>query len=140
MNSTIHWIGLEDSRIICYFDVEKEEFGSSPLPSHFGKGIIDLEVMDNRLYIHHVRPIGSVRKFWAMKDYGDFGSWTLEWVIDEQLIGIFNGHVKPLKSLKDGMLLMMISKAIQDSGDLPETIIRTLASYSSQTRALKKIN
>ncbi|KAI8558144.1 hypothetical protein RHMOL_Rhmol04G0066700 [Rhododendron molle] len=130
LNGALHWIGLEKTRFLCYFDIEKEQFGSFPLPSEIGKFFCSLEVVDNRLYLHNEHSPG-VWRFWAMKDYGDFESWTLEWIIEEPI----KGSMKPLKMLKDGSLLMMFNETI------PQTLVTktTLACYNPKTRVLKKI-
>ncbi|KAG5551625.1 hypothetical protein RHGRI_009892 [Rhododendron griersonianum] len=130
LNGALHWIGFQDSWLICYFDIEKEQFGSFPLPSHIGDAGKYLGVVDNRLYIRN-EPFG-VRKFWMMKDYGDFGSWTLECVVEEQLAGF----LEPLNFLKDGSLLMSHIEEIARNGPKDTS----LASYNPQTRVLKKIN
>ncbi|XP_058210507.1 uncharacterized protein LOC131322928 isoform X2 [Rhododendron vialii] len=122
--------GLENLRFICYFDIEREHFRSFPLPSHIGKYPVCLEVVDNGLYLHNWHS-SHVWRFWAMKDYGDFGSWTLEWVIEEPIIYKFKGLVRPLKMLKDGSLLM----TFYGFTDATKTII---ASYNPRTRVLKK--
>ncbi|KAH7844818.1 hypothetical protein Vadar_031977 [Vaccinium darrowii] len=143
LNGALHWIGFENSRVICYFDIEKEQFGSFPLPSLFEEGRIWLGVVDNWLYIHHGHPY-HLWKFWVMKDYGDFGSWTLECVIEGS---ITHGRpVKLLKMLKDGTLLMILKRfssvSYSSQGKITMTqgkIIMTLASYNIQTRVLKMI-
>ncbi|XP_058210503.1 F-box/kelch-repeat protein At3g17530-like isoform X1 [Rhododendron vialii] len=130
LNGALYWIGLENLRFICYFDIEREHFRSFPLPSHIGKYPVCLEVVDNGLYLHNWHS-SHVWRFWAMKDYGDFGSWTLEWVIEEPIIYKFKGLVRPLKMLKDGSLLM----TFYGFTDATKTII---ASYNPRTRVLKK--
>ncbi|XP_058203410.1 putative F-box protein At1g46984 [Rhododendron vialii] len=132
LNGAFHWIGFENenSWFICYFDIEKEKFGSFPLPSHIGISFPYLGVVDNWLYIQEDCPL-YVQKLWVMKDYGDFWSWTLECVIE----GARLGTAKPLKMLKDGTLLMMFNKSSEN-----DSIKITLASYNPQTRVLKKIN
>ncbi|KAI8569205.1 hypothetical protein RHMOL_Rhmol02G0261000 [Rhododendron molle] len=131
LNGAFHWIGFENenSWFICYFDIEKEQFGSFPLPSHMGISFPYLGVVENWLYIQ-VDCSLCVQKLWVMKDYGDFSSWTLEWVIE----GASLGTAKPLKMLKDGTLLMMFNKSSENG-----SIKITLASYNPQTRVLKKI-
>ncbi|KAG5562948.1 hypothetical protein RHGRI_005625 [Rhododendron griersonianum] len=128
LNGAFHWIGFENqnSQFICYFDIEKERFGSFPLPSHIEITFQYLGVVDNWLYICLL----DVQKVWVMKDYGDFSSWTLEWVIE----GARLGSARPLKMLKDGTLLMMFNKSSEK-----DSIKITLASYNPQTRVLKKI-
>ncbi|XP_058214883.1 F-box protein At3g07870-like [Rhododendron vialii] len=134
LNGALHWIGVENLGFICYFDVEKEQFGSVPLPSHIGEGFTYLRVVDNQLYLHNDHSC-SVWRFWAMKDYGDFGSWTLEWVIEEPIIYKYiKGHVRPLRMLKDGSLLMMFKSS--PTQDTKTTL--ALASYNPRTRVLKK--
>ncbi|KAH7842837.1 hypothetical protein Vadar_009652 [Vaccinium darrowii] len=133
LNGALHWLGHEDSWFICYFDIEKEQFGSFPLPSEFGETFLHLGVVDNWLYVRNDHSVGPC-KFWVMKDYGDFGSWTLEWVIEGPLTHRFNGPVKPLKMLKDGTLLMMLTSCNPPT-NLSEA---TLASYNPQTRVLKE--
>ncbi|KAG5562946.1 hypothetical protein RHGRI_005623 [Rhododendron griersonianum] len=131
LNGAFHWIGFENnSRFICYFDIEKERFGSFPLPSHIGIAFLYLGVVDNWLYICSL----DAQKVWVMKDYGDFSSWTLEWVID----GARLGTAMPLKMLKDGTLLIMFNKWFNISS-VKSSIKITLASYNPQTRVLKKI-
>ncbi|KAG5562945.1 hypothetical protein RHGRI_005622 [Rhododendron griersonianum] len=131
LNGAFHWLGFENRKswFICYFDIEKELFGSFPLPSHIRIVCPYLGVVDNWLYIKEVCSL-DVQKVWVMKDYGEFSSWTLEYVIE----GARFGTAKPLKMLKDGTLLMMFNK-------IPENgyIKITLASYNPQTRVLKKI-
>ncbi|KAH7843206.1 hypothetical protein Vadar_013845 [Vaccinium darrowii] len=133
LNGALHWLGYGGSWFICYFDIEKEQFGSFPLPSDFGKTFLHLGVVDNWLYIRDEHPSGAW-KFWVMKDYGDFGSWTLEWVIEGPVTQRFNGPVKPLKMMKDGTLLMMLRS------NNPRTNFSkaTLASYNPQTKVLKE--
>ncbi|KAH7844707.1 hypothetical protein Vadar_030813 [Vaccinium darrowii] len=139
LNGAIHWIGFENSRVICYFDIEKEQFGSFPLPSHFGlkgQGRFFLGVIDNWLYIQHDSPY-MVWKFWVMKDYGDFGSWTPEWVIERPITSKFASRVKLLKMLNDGTLLMFLFKSSMVPNNLRGgKITKTLASYNPQTRVL----
>ncbi|KAI8558141.1 hypothetical protein RHMOL_Rhmol04G0066400 [Rhododendron molle] len=130
LNGALYWIGVENLRFICYFDIEREHFRSFPLPSHIGKDCVHLEVVDNLLYLHN-RHFLHIWRFWAMKDYGDFGSWALEWVIEEPTINKFEGFVRPLKTLKDGRLLM----TFYNFTDATKTII---ASYNPRTRVLKK--
>ncbi|KAG5551626.1 hypothetical protein RHGRI_009893 [Rhododendron griersonianum] len=119
LNGALHWIGFQDSWLICYFDIEKEQFGSFPLPSHIGDAGKYLGVVDNQLYIRNEQ--FGVRKFWMMKHYGNFGSWTLEC-----------GFLEPLIFLKDGSLLMSDIEAISRNG--------SLASYNPQTSSLQWIN
>ncbi|KAG5562943.1 hypothetical protein RHGRI_005620 [Rhododendron griersonianum] len=130
LNGAFHWIGRENrnSWFICYFNIEKELLGSFPLPSHVRIVFPYLGVVDNWLYILEVCSL-DVQKVWVMKDYGDFSSWTLEYVIEGARLGAW-----PLKMLKDGTLLMMFKK-ISENG----YIKITLASYNPQTRVLKKI-
>ncbi|KAI8558138.1 hypothetical protein RHMOL_Rhmol04G0066100 [Rhododendron molle] len=133
LNGFLHWLGLRNAWLICYFDMEKEQFGSFPLPSHIGCNCRCLEVVDNQLYIHNEH-LGEWR-FWAMKDYGDFGSWTLEWVIEAQITYRFKGFVRPLKMLKDGTLLMMFNNSFLQT----YAGKTTLTSYNPETRVLKEI-
>ncbi|KAI8558153.1 hypothetical protein RHMOL_Rhmol04G0067200 [Rhododendron molle] len=134
LNGALHWIGIEKSRFIYSFDIEKEQFGSFPLPSCIEEDCNCLGVVDNWLYLHNETQSIAWR-IWAMKDYGDFGSWTLEWFIKEPIIYMFTGSVEPLKVLKDGSLLMKFTKT-----NLRTQVIKTtLASYNPQTRVLKKI-
>ncbi|KAI8558145.1 hypothetical protein RHMOL_Rhmol04G0066800 [Rhododendron molle] len=134
LNGALHWIGLDNARFIYYFDIEKEQFGSFPLPSRIGKDCNSFGLVDNRLYLHNDHSFCEWR-IWEMKDYGDFGSWTLEWVIEQPIIREFKGYVEPLKMLIDGSLLMMFKKTSQRT----PVIKTTLASYNPQTRVLKKI-
>ncbi|KAE9456241.1 hypothetical protein C3L33_11858, partial [Rhododendron williamsianum] len=129
LNGALYWIGVENLRFICYFDIEREHFRSFPLPSHIGKGFVYLDVVDNGLYLHNWDSLQW--RFWAMKDYGDFGSWTLEWVIEEPIIYKCKGLRRLLKTLKDGRLLM----TFDDIRDATKTIV---ASYNPRTRVLKK--
>lgn len=135
LNGFLHWLGLTSfSCFVCYFDIEKKErLGGFPLPSHVAQGSMHLEVVDNRLYAH-CKHLGEQR-FWVMKDYGDFGSWTLECVIEEPIASMFEGFVRPLKMLEDGTLLIMFNGTISQtySGKA------ALASYNTETRELKKI-
>ncbi|KAI8558139.1 hypothetical protein RHMOL_Rhmol04G0066200 [Rhododendron molle] len=133
LNGALHWIGSDNSLFVCHFDIEREHFRSFPLPSHIGTDLIYLVVVDDRLYLHKGHS-SSIWRFWAMKDSGDFGSWTLEWVIEEPIICKFKGFVRPLKMLKDGSLLMAFHDI--SSGE-PVTKI-TIASYNPRTRVLKK--
>ncbi|KAE9452159.1 hypothetical protein C3L33_15938, partial [Rhododendron williamsianum] len=135
LNGAFHWIGFENenSWFICYFDIEKEQFGSFPLPSHIGIAFPYLGIVDNWLYILDDYSL-DVQKLWVMKDYGDFSSWTLECVIE----GARLGTPMPLKMLKDGTLLMMFNKWCNISS-VKSSIKITLASYNPQTRVLKKI-
>ncbi|KAI8558140.1 hypothetical protein RHMOL_Rhmol04G0066300 [Rhododendron molle] len=116
------------SWFICYFDIQKEQFGCFPLPSHIGGGCRYLEVADNRLFLYNCHSF-YVWKFWAMNDYGDFGSWTLEWVIAVPITFGFQGIVRPLKILKDGTLLMMFNS----SSSQTKAAKATLASYNPET-------
>ncbi|KAH7843836.1 hypothetical protein Vadar_021237 [Vaccinium darrowii] len=134
LNGALHWVGFENSKIICYFDIEKEQFGSFPLPSHIQNDCRYLGVVGNWLYIRSV----GVLKFWMLKDYGDFGSWTLECVIEKPFAQGVGGFVEPLKILKDGTLLMMFAQTL-DTKWPKEGLETTLASYNPQTRVLKKI-
>ncbi|KAH7843043.1 hypothetical protein Vadar_012073 [Vaccinium darrowii] len=84
LNGAFHWIGSENEnlKLICYFDIEQEQFGSFPLPSDVGNNTFPyLGVLDNWLYIQQDCSF-NVQKLWVMKDYGDFWSWSLECVID----------------------------------------------------------
>ncbi|XP_058210515.1 F-box/kelch-repeat protein At3g23880-like [Rhododendron vialii] len=138
LNGALHWMGFQDSWLICFFDIEKEQFGSFPLPSHIGDACQYLGVVDNWLYIRN-EPFGA-QKFWMMKDYGDFGSWTLEFVVEILDVEGLQKFVKPLKFLKDGSLLMTLHECtvgIYRKGPKEDEI--TLASYNPQTRVLKKI-
>ncbi|KAH7843668.1 hypothetical protein Vadar_019323 [Vaccinium darrowii] len=128
LNGVLHWLDFEFPRVICYFDIEKEQFGSFPLPFQLENSVLHLGVLHNWLYII------DGRKCWMMKDYGDIGSWILEWVI-EPCAHTFKGHVNPLKMLKDGTVLMMF----KNSSPRKNATETTLASYNPQTRVLKKI-
>ncbi|KAH7843932.1 hypothetical protein Vadar_022512 [Vaccinium darrowii] len=138
LNGALHWIGFENLWVICYFNIEKEQCGSFPFPSHFQEGNSCHGVVDNWLYIHHEH-VYCVWKFWVMKDYGDFGSWTLEWVIETPITREFARPVKLLKMLKDGTLFMMLKKFTKVSKRSPGNINMTLASYNLQKRVLKTI-
>ncbi|KAG5551635.1 hypothetical protein RHGRI_009902 [Rhododendron griersonianum] len=133
LNGALHWIGNEKTTIF-YFDIEKEQFGSFPLPSHIGDHCKALAVVDNQLYIHNRYSYGGLQ-FWAMKDYGDFGSWTLEWDIEASITRGFDPICEPLKMLRDGSLLMMCYSLCSRK----QVIKITLASYNPQTRVLKEI-
>ncbi|KAI8558154.1 hypothetical protein RHMOL_Rhmol04G0067300 [Rhododendron molle] len=138
LNGALHWMGFQDSWLICFFDIEKEQFGSFPLPSHIGDACKYLGVVDNWLYIRN-EPFG-VHKFWMMKDYGAFGSWTLECVVEILDVQGLRRFVEPLKFLKDGSLLMTLHECtvgIYRNGPKEDKI--TLASYNPQTRVLKNI-
>ncbi|KAH7843674.1 hypothetical protein Vadar_019366 [Vaccinium darrowii] len=140
LNGALHWIGIENAPVICYFNVEKEKFGSFPLPSHFAaKGCTCLGVVDNWLYIHDDYRF-SEWKFWVMKDYGDIGSWTLEWVIEGPITSEFARPAKLLKILNDGTLLMILFKLTTvwsvPSFNSRKKITKTIASYNLQTRVL----
>ncbi|KAG5551628.1 hypothetical protein RHGRI_009895 [Rhododendron griersonianum] len=135
LNGAFHWIGFENSRVVCYLDIEKEQFGSFPLPSHIGNDFTYFGVVDNWLYLRHR---SGVLKFWVMKDYGDFGSWTLECVVENPFHG--NGFVEPLKILEDGsLLLMMVYSQPSLDRKRPKEEKITLASCNPRTRVLKKI-
>ncbi|KAI8558161.1 hypothetical protein RHMOL_Rhmol04G0067900 [Rhododendron molle] len=143
LNGVLHWIGNEKTTIF-YFDIEKEQFGSFPLPSHIGDHCTDLAVVDNQLYIYDRYYDGL--QFWAMKDYGDFGSWTLEWDIEESITRGFDPICKPLKMLRDGSLLMMCNSFCPRKQVIKITLVPNvqikkiiLASYNPQTKVLKKI-
>ncbi|KAI8555367.1 hypothetical protein RHMOL_Rhmol05G0169500 [Rhododendron molle] len=77
--------------LLCYFDMEKGQCGNLPLPkftlpSHLVENRFHLEVVDNCLYIRDCQPspFPVPVNIWAMKkDYGDVGSWTLEWIIQQ---------------------------------------------------------
>ncbi|KAH7844354.1 hypothetical protein Vadar_027133 [Vaccinium darrowii] len=134
LNGALHCIGHENVRFIYSFDIEKEQFGSFPLPSHFGDSFEFLGVVDNRLCIYSEYSLHGW-EIWSMNKYGDFGSWTLEWVIDGPNACGFDGCFKPLKMLKDGSLLIMFSNSRSEIKGKKTT----LASYNPQTQVLKKI-
>ncbi|XP_058210522.1 F-box protein At5g18160-like isoform X2 [Rhododendron vialii] len=144
LNGALHWIDNEKARTIFYFDIEKEQFGSFPLPSHIGDHYTDLAVVDNQLYIHSRYSYGGLQ-VWAMKDYGDFGSWTLELDIEASITRGIDPIRKPLKMLRDGSLLMICSsfcprKQVIKITLAPNVQIEkiTLVSYNPQTRVLTK--
>ncbi|KAH7842832.1 hypothetical protein Vadar_009630 [Vaccinium darrowii] len=89
---------------------------------------------------HYLGGLGfSEWKFWVMKEYGDLGSWTLEWVIKGPITHEFDISVKLLKMLKDGTLLMMLEKYTRASYSSRGKFTTTVASYNLQTKVLKKI-
>ncbi|KAG5551622.1 hypothetical protein RHGRI_009889 [Rhododendron griersonianum] len=115
LNGALHWIGSEGSRLLlCYFDMEKEQCGNLPLPTlsvvPFQSKVtrFHLGVVDNCLYIRDEQKPRLPINIWVMKDYENIGSWTLEWSIHRQLPPWLGLDLKPLKTLKDGTVLMIV--------------------------------
>ncbi|KAE9456240.1 hypothetical protein C3L33_11859, partial [Rhododendron williamsianum] len=135
-NGGLHWIGSEgySMLLLCYFDMEKEQCGNLPLPnlSHIFryKSRVDrfhLGVVDNCLYIRDVQKFPMPIQIWVMKDYENIGSWTLEWTIHRQLPSWLGLDLKPLKTLKDGTVLMLVKE-------------KTLASYNPVTKLFERVS
>ncbi|KAG5551621.1 hypothetical protein RHGRI_009888 [Rhododendron griersonianum] len=133
LNGALHWIGSEGSRLLlCYFDMEKEQCGNLPLPTlsvvPFQPIVVTrfhLGVVDNCLYIRDEQEPRLPINVWVTKDYKNIGSWTLEWSIHRQLHSWLGLDLKPLKTLKDGTLLMIVKEKI-------------LASYNPVTKLFKR--
>ncbi|KAH7842603.1 hypothetical protein Vadar_027978 [Vaccinium darrowii] len=116
---------------LSYFDMEKEQCGDLPSPSQFsgsqfsGYGFY-LGVVDNCLYISDENTSSVAVNIWVLKDYGNIGSWTLEWIIQRPLPSGLKWNLKPVKTFKDGTVLMVVGN-------------KTLASYNPVSTVLEKI-
>jgi len=123
LNGAFHWIGQENS--LCSFDMEKEQCGNLPLPSQVSGYGFHLGVVDNCLYIIDEKTSSVAVNIWVLKDYGNMGSWTLEWIIQRPLPpGLWN--LKPVKTVEDGTVLMIAGE-------------KNLASYNPVSTVLEKI-
>lgn len=108
--------------LLCYFDVEKEQCGNLPLPNLSGfsqlKGAsFHLGVVENCLYIV------MSKNLHCLSTYG----W---WKIMEILCPLPRGldrDLKPIKTLEDGTVLMIVRE-------------KTLASYNPVTGVFEKIS
>lgn len=128
LNGAFHWIGRENSMwLLRYFDMEKEQVGNLPLPSHFSGCGIDLGVVDNCLYISDERRSSGAFNIWVMKDYKNIESWTLEWIIQRPLPSGLDWSLKPVKTLENGTVLMIVGT-------------KTLASYNPVSAVLERIS
>lgn len=114
-----------------YFDMEKEQCGDLPSPSQFSGSQFSeygfyLGVVDNCLYISDEKTSLVAVNIWVMKDYGNIGSWTLEWIIRRPLHRGLNWNLKPVKTFEDGTVLVVVGN-------------KTLASYNPVSTVLEKI-
>ncbi|KAH7844552.1 hypothetical protein Vadar_029263 [Vaccinium darrowii] len=95
-----------------------EQCGNLPLPELFAvhspleEKCFHLGVVDNCLYICDARASHLPVNIWVMKDYGDIGSWTLEWIIRRPLPSRLDHNLKPVKTLEDGTVLMIVEEKI----------------------------
>ncbi|KAH7844424.1 hypothetical protein Vadar_027848 [Vaccinium darrowii] len=133
-NGALHWISSGDSLLLlCYFDMEKEQCGTLPLPDHYAvhsqleEEFFHLGVVDNCLYICDERASHSSVNIWVMKDYGNIGSWTLELIIQRPLPFGLDWQLKPVKTLENGTVLMIVKQ-------------KTLVSYNPATRVFRRIS
>ncbi|KAH7864911.1 hypothetical protein Vadar_024859 [Vaccinium darrowii] len=111
LNGALHWIGWENSMMLLYyFDMEKELCGNLPLPSQFDRHGFHLGVVDDCLYISDELTSSVSVNIWVMKDYGNIGSWTLEWIIKRPLPSGLGWDLKPIKTLEDGTVLMIVGR------------------------------
>jgi len=113
--------------MLCYLDMEKEQCGNLPLPSQFsGYEFHHLGVVDNCLYISDEKSSSIAVNLWVLKDYGNIGSWTLQWIIQRPLPPGLDWDLKPVKTFEDGTLLMIVGNI-------------TLASYNPVSRVIETI-
>ncbi|KAH7864909.1 hypothetical protein Vadar_011632 [Vaccinium darrowii] len=111
LNGAFHWIGRENTMLF-YLDMEKEQCGNLPLPSQFSGYEFHLGVVDNCLYICDEKTSSVAVNIWVLKDYGNLGSWTLEWIIQRPLPPGLNWDLKPVKTFEDG------TSSTQGNGEL----------------------
>ncbi|KAH7842460.1 hypothetical protein Vadar_005564 [Vaccinium darrowii] len=133
LNGALHWIGLQDSELLlCYFDMEKEQCGNLPLPNLSFmpcqlKGTrFHLGVVDFCLYIRDEQKCRLPVNIWVMKDYKNIGSWSLEWIIQRPIPSWVGLDLKPLKTLEDGAVLMIVKQ-------------KTLVSYNPVTTIFERV-
>ena len=107
--------------------MEKEQCGNLPLPSQCSDYCLNLGVVDNCLYILHYQTFRLPVNIWVMKDYENIDSWTLEWIIQQPLPSRLDGNLRPVMTLENGSLLMIINN-------------NTLASYNPVARLLERIS
>ncbi|XP_058210483.1 F-box protein At3g07870-like isoform X1 [Rhododendron vialii] len=112
VNGALYWLGRDTASrlVLCYFDVENEELGSTPsLPCEID-GIVQLGGLDESLYLFDIYYRPCHVNVWVMRDYIRTGAWTLKWNFRHGL----QGPIQPIKILKDGTVLMILFKYIRD--------------------------
>ncbi|KAF6145016.1 hypothetical protein GIB67_013367 [Kingdonia uniflora] len=117
VNGALHWmtceyIGLDVPELIISFDTSSEKFKVVTPPPSFNPGWSShrmslaelggfLCLCDFKSYDHF--------DIWMMKDYGVESSWTKEYVIPCQILGLENVFLHPLSLMKDFGILMVLN-------------------------------
>ncbi|XP_058210465.1 putative F-box protein At3g52320 [Rhododendron vialii] len=133
VNGALYWLGRDmASRLLCYFDVENEELGSTLyLPSQID-GIVHLEVLGEFLYLFDVHRESHVN-VWVMREHKRTGARTWKQVCKLPYPCGIAGPIQPIKVFKDGTILMILNKLIADQ----EKYGKVLASQNPQTGLIK---
>ncbi|XP_058210484.1 F-box protein At3g07870-like isoform X2 [Rhododendron vialii] len=114
VNGALYWLGRDmASGLLCYFDVEIEELGSTfSLPCEID-GIVHLEVLEDFLYLFDVDRESHVN-VWVMREHKRTGARTWKWICKLPYPCGIAGPIQPIKVFKDGTILMILNKLIAD--------------------------
>ncbi|KAE9456301.1 hypothetical protein C3L33_11804, partial [Rhododendron williamsianum] len=100
VNGALYWLGRDTASrlVLCYFDVENEELGSTlSLPCEID-GIVHLGGLDESLYLFDIHDRPCRVNAWVMRDYIRTGAWTWKW--DFQLPYLPHGLLGPIQPIK----------------------------------------
>ncbi|PIA42957.1 hypothetical protein AQUCO_02000421v1 [Aquilegia coerulea] len=142
VNGALHWltdefIGLSVSERIISFDVSREEFHAIPPPPGFDyvSETFHFSLCDLRKSLCLLDYSSNDQfEIWVMKKYGVKTSWTKEYIISRQELGMDKFYLDPLKLLPNGEMLLVYNSESLVCYDPEQRTVRELGIHNLPPR------